>query len=65
MSLIQSSRDDVITCVMYRAHLEKLGLRFAPVTVAARFAFESPTPESPALNGQFGTHAFKKKTRRT
>ena len=51
-----SSRDDVITCVMYREHLEGLGLRFAPVEVAARFAFESVTPESPALIDQFGTH---------
>ena len=54
-----SSRDDVITCVMYRAHLEELGLRFAPVDVAARFAFESATPESPALSDQFGTHALR------
>ena len=51
-----SSRDDVITCVMYREQLEGLGLRFAPVEVAARFSFESATPESPALSDQFGTH---------
>lgn len=49
-------RDDVITCVMYRAHLEELGLRFAPPGVAARFAFELPTPEAPQLSAQFGTH---------
>jgi len=49
-------RDDVITCVMYRAHLESQGLRFAPVDAAARFAFENPTPEAPILHGQFGTH---------
>jgi hypothetical protein len=51
-----SSRDDVITCVMFRERLEASGLRFAPVDVAARFAFESATPERPALSDQFGTH---------
>lgn len=56
-----SSRDDVITCVMFRPQLESLGLRFAPVEVAARFSFESPTPEAPALTGQFGTHEFHRK----
>lgn len=60
-----SCRDDVITCVMYRAHLESLGLKFAPVSVAARFAFESPTPESPTLNGQFGTHEYRRRRRST
>ena len=60
-----SCRDDVITCVMYRAHLESLGLRFAPVDVAARFSFESPTPEAAELSGQFGTHALRKAKRRT
>jgi len=60
-----SCRDDVITCVMYRSHLESLGLRFAPVDVAARFSFESPTPEAPELSGQFGTHALRKVKRRT
>lgn len=49
-------RDDVITCVMYRPQLEALGLRFAPVGVAARFAFELPIPEATALDGQFGVH---------
>lgn len=58
-----SSRDDVITCVMYRTHLEQLGLRFAPVEVAARFSFESPTPEAPQLDGQFGTHALRARRR--
>jgi hypothetical protein len=60
-----SSRDDVITCVMYREQLEGLGLRFAPVEVAARFAFESSTPESPVLADQFGTHELhRRKDRR-
>ncbi len=59
-----SSRDDVIACVMFRPHLEALGLRFAPVEVAARFAFESPTPEAPTLTGQFGTHELRAKKRR-
>ena len=59
------SRDDVITCVNYREQLEALGLRFAPVDVAARFAFEGATPESPALSDQFGTHALRATKRRT
>ena len=60
-----SSRDDVITCVMFRERLEAEGMRFAPVEVAARFSFESPTPESPALSDQFGTHALRAAKRRT
>ena len=56
-----SSRDDVITCVMYRERLEGLGLRFAPVEIAARFSFESATPESPALGDQFGTHELHRR----
>ena len=59
-----SCRDDVITCVMYRRELEQQGLRFAPVDVAARFSFEMPTPESPALTDQFGTHENRRKARR-
>jgi hypothetical protein len=59
-----SSRDDVITCVMFREQLESLGLRFAPVEVAARFAFESATPESPALADQFGTHELHRRRSR-
>jgi len=59
-----SSRDDVITCVMYREQLESLGLRFAPVDVAARFSFESVTPEAPLLTDQFGTHALRAQKRR-
>jgi hypothetical protein len=58
-----SCRDDVITCVMYRPELERLGLRFAPVEVAARFAFENPTPEAPALSGQFGVHEYRRRRR--
>jgi hypothetical protein len=58
----QSCRDDVITCVMYRPHLERLGLKFAPVEVAARFAFENPTPEAPALDGQFGVHEYRRRS---
>jgi len=58
-----SCRDDVITCVMYRPHLERLGLRFAPVDVAARFAFENPIPEAPTLDGQFGVHEYRRRKR--
>ena len=56
-----SSRDDVITCVMFREQLEAEGMRFAPVDVAARFSFESATPESPSLGDQFGTHDFRRR----
>jgi hypothetical protein len=59
-----SSRDDVIACVMYREQLERLGLRFAPVEVAAKFAFESPTPEAPRLSDQFGTHELHRRRSR-
>ena len=59
-----SCRDDVITCVMYRPQLERLGLTFAPVDVAARFAFENPTPEAPTLDGQFGVHEYRRRSRR-
>jgi hypothetical protein len=58
-----SSRDDVITCVMYRELLESQGLRFAPVEVAAKFAFESATPEAPALADQFGMHTLRARKR--
>jgi hypothetical protein len=58
-----SCRDDVITCVMYRPHLERQGLRFAPIDVAARFAFENPTPEAPTLDGQFGVHEYRRRKR--
>jgi hypothetical protein len=57
----QRCRDDVITCVMYRQRLEAQGLRFAPPDVAARFAFELPTPEAPTLTTQFGTHAVRRR----
>ena len=60
----ESSRDDVITCVMFRPQLESLGLKFAPVDVAARFSWESPTPEAPVLDGQFGTHEFRKRSQK-
>jgi hypothetical protein len=56
-------RDDAITCVMYRAQLEAQGLRFAPVDVAARFSFESQTPEAPQLADQFGMHQLRSKRR--
>jgi hypothetical protein len=57
-------RDDVITCVMYRDELERGGLRFAPVEVAARFSFELPVPEAPALDSQFGTHEYRRRSRK-
>lgn len=57
----ETCRDDVITCVMYRPDLEAKGLRFAPVDVAARFAFESSTPEAPELTDQFGMHDLRPK----
>jgi hypothetical protein len=31
------------------------------VDVAARFAFELPVPEAPALAGQFGCHEFRRR----
>ena len=40
---------------------QQLGI---PREVAARFSWESPTPEAPALDGQFGTHVFTKRGRK-
>jgi hypothetical protein len=57
-------RDDVITCVNCRAALEAEGLVYAPVDVAARFAFENPTPEAPVVDGQFGVHEHARSRRR-
>jgi hypothetical protein len=54
-------RDDVITCVMNREYLEARGLRFAPVDVAARFAFELPVPEAPSPEGRFGRHDYRRR----
>ena len=51
--------DDVVTCVMYRKELVKLGMKFAPVAVAAKFAFEQSTPEAKLLDRQFGYHRNK------
>jgi hypothetical protein len=31
------------------------------VDVAAKFAFESVTPEAPALSDQFGAHEFRRR----
>ena len=45
---------------MYRQELEAQGLRFAPPEVAARFAFELPTPEAPQLTTQFGAHEVRR-----
>jgi hypothetical protein len=36
--------EDVLLCRQHRASLECLGIRFAPVSVAARFSFETGTP---------------------
>jgi hypothetical protein len=32
--------------------------------VAARFAFENPTPEAPVVDGQFGVHEHARSRRR-
>jgi hypothetical protein len=36
--------EDVLLCRQHRARLEAMGIRFAPVGVAARFSFETGTP---------------------
>jgi Protein of unknown function (DUF5672) len=36
--------EDVLLCRQYRVRLEALGIKFAPVSVAARFSFETGTP---------------------
>ncbi len=52
--------DDIVTCIMYRKQLEAIGIKFAPVEVAARFSFEMPTPEAKELTDQFGWHSGKR-----
>lgn len=59
-SQLRICRDDVVTCVRYRVPLERMGMKFAPVEVAAKFAFELPTSEAATLTNQFGFHAAKK-----
>lgn len=56
---IPACLDDVVTCIMYREQLVKLGIKFAPVEVAAKFAFEQAVPEAKVLDGQFGFHTKK------
>jgi hypothetical protein len=36
--------EDVMLCREHRAHLEARGIKFAPVSLAARFSFETGTP---------------------
>ena len=36
--------DDVMLCRQHRAHLEARGIKFAPVSLAARFSFETGLP---------------------
>jgi len=46
--------EDGLLCVYYRKQLEQHGIRFAPVTVAAKFSHESDCPDSESQ--PFGFH---------
>lgn len=46
--------DDVFICQHAALEMRRLGMRYAPVSVAARFAVEHPVPESVPL--PFGFH---------
>jgi len=54
--IIQDPLDDVVTCVALRPQLEAMGLKFAPVEVAAKFSFELPTEFAKHERGRFGYH---------
>ena len=57
--------EDLFFCVRIRPQLERLGLRFAPVDVACRFALEYPVEETPADDASvFGFHALITPARR-
>ena len=57
--------EDLFFCVRIRPQLERLGLRFAPVDVACRFALEYPVEETPADDTVvFGFHALITPARR-
>ncbi len=51
--------EDTALCVWNRDLLEKMGICFAPVDLAKKFAFEDITEESDKWNGQFGFHGFR------
>ena len=53
--------EDGVICVYYRTQLEKLGITFAPVTLAARFSHELDCPES--VKEPFGFHDYKTTSR--
>jgi hypothetical protein len=49
--------EDGILCIYYRKKLEDAGIKFAPVTLAARFSHEIDCPES--VSDSFGFHDSK------
>ncbi len=51
--------EDAVICVHNRKFLEEQGIRFAPVSVAEKFSFESEGNNNYKWNGQFGFHGLK------
>lgn len=51
--------EDVSISVWYRQFLEEKGMKFAPVSLAKKFSFESEDKENYSWNGQFGFHGLK------
>ena len=58
-----SMHGDVFCCQVIRPQLEQLGVRFAPINVAAAFAWENNIEEYPkGRPDAFGFHNFRGKT---
>lgn len=47
--------EDGNICVYHRVQMKKIGIKFAPVDVAAKFSFENPVPENGGII-PFGYH---------
>ncbi len=51
--------EDVSLCVWHRQFLEEKGVKFAPVSLAKKFGFESESKDNYSWDGQFGFHGLK------
>lgn len=53
-----SSHEDILICEYYRDELERYGIKFAPIELAAKFSLETKCKES--VKESFGFHNSKK-----
>jgi hypothetical protein len=51
--------EDVSFCVWHRQLLEEKGIKFSPLVLAKKFAFESESKDNYSWDGQFGFHGLK------